>query len=209
VIDRLQHRFGQTSVIPVQSCTASYGILCNELYDSKKHPKQILVKNQVDGKRYAKSQIDWFIKRGQRLQQNGVITRRYSRLVSPKNLEIPWTFTIVSELSADVLPAWLDTSDAAADAEVICRVVSDSCLSAANPAATQKRGLLSKKVKFVKVEYEVTAVVEPGKLGFKIRIIGEPENESELLKVQWLDNQVIEDGAKDSGEEGLIRATLT
>ncbi len=55
-------------MIPIRGSSASYDILCREIY-GKKHSGQQAVRNQLDGNKYAENQIDWFIVKGQRAKE--------------------------------------------------------------------------------------------------------------------------------------------
>ncbi|CZR64596.1 uncharacterized protein PAC_14494 [Phialocephala subalpina] len=205
VIDRLQHFTDQTSVIPIKGSSASYGILCWELYGNQ-HSEQPAVK-KIDGNRYAENQIDWLIFKGRKPPQGDTVKRRYSRVVEPGNETNRWGFAVVwSRVPLENLPSVLELHGPAA---VICYVVWEPDAGAKHVGALKKRRLPWKK-KYWLVGYELTAVMTLGKLKFKSKIVRQAANEDEDedegeefdLKVRW----PAETGVVESEERcGLIK----
>jgi hypothetical protein len=201
VINRLQHFSDKVSVIPTRN-SASYGILCSELFD-KKHVGQRGIKNQLDGNKYARYQIDWLIVRGEKLREGDPIKRRYSRIVSPVNRGDNWEFGVVrSILAPPSLPHFLDGGGGS---KVICHVVSNLGPSSDDTGVARKRGLTRRTVQFLRVDYELSAIIEPGKLRFQARIIGQEESEAQTLEVHWQDDQPQDRERVDGFSDCLIR----
>lgn len=206
VIDRLQHICHHTSVIPIQNSGVSYGILYSERY-SKKHAAQRPVTNLLDGYKYATGQIDWIFCRGQKLTNTEPIMRRYSRIISPTNPNDDWKFGVVmSKLEPGRRP---DSLDENGGVEIICYAVSDSGPSPLGARTSPKRNFIwRKRSNPLRVDYQLFVFVEPGQLRFEARVIvdGEPVDQAEALKLQWLDDPTAEDRENGYGfQDGLIK----
>jgi hypothetical protein len=184
-------------VIPTRSSLASYGILCSELFN-KKHEGQRGIKNKLDGNKYAENQIDWLIIRGNRLGEGELIKRRYSRIVRPVDRNDSWEFGVVrSILAPSSLPHFLDESGGS---KIICHVASNLRPSSDNTGIARRRGLTRRAVQFLRIDYELSVIIEPGKLSFQAKIIGQAESETQTLEVHWLDDQPTQ-GEETQGEE--------
>lgn len=199
VIDRLQQLSNELPVIPIRSSYASYGILCRELYNEQKHHSgQHPRKNKLDGRKYARNQIDWLVLKGQRPVRGGGITRMYSLVVDFKTTNRLRLSVVYSTLATDQLPTFLEGNDRAS---VICHVVSDSRTLFQEGTNSQRRSLTGKRTVFSRVDCELSAVIGVGKMEFNLKIIGDGGPTNQNLEVQWLDNSRIH----DTGSDELIR----
>ncbi|KAF8856171.1 hypothetical protein BDZ45DRAFT_727645 [Acephala macrosclerotiorum] len=197
VIDRLQHFSDHASVISIRSTSASYGILCSELYNNRTHLGQPFVKDQLDGIKYADNQIDWVVFRGQNPAQEDTVIRRYSRVVSPGNPPGHWGFAIVrSQAKRDRLPTFIEGDRGP---EIICYVISDGEAGSNRAPIIHRRELkgMGKNRRFSRIDYELLATVGLGKMKFQIKIVGQADNTLETLNVAWeQDDELAEYGER-------------
>ncbi|CZR50401.1 uncharacterized protein PAC_00273 [Phialocephala subalpina] len=202
VIDRLQHFSCHMPVIPIRSSKASYGILCREIHNGKKHSGQPSTKNQLDGKKYARKQIDWLVRKGENPVRGGCVKRTYSLILDDNTTTSSWGFSIVcSTLEADSLPAFLGGKSGGAS--VLCHVISDPDADLPDGVSFQRRALLMRRISYSRIDCELSATIGVGKMEFTLKIFGEGEDTSQELKVRW------EDSTRTAGREldGLIRTT--
>ncbi|KAH7007838.1 hypothetical protein B0J12DRAFT_753154 [Macrophomina phaseolina] len=80
VLDRIQELRSPSKqpVIRERFCRASYGIVCRERYDPKKHINAIVVKDARDGQKWAQDRIEWLIKRGAPVSVKDGINRPFT-----------------------------------------------------------------------------------------------------------------------------------
>ncbi|RDL38603.1 uncharacterized protein BP5553_02943 [Venustampulla echinocandica] len=206
VIDRLQHLSNQISVISIPSGSASYGILHWKTHNSKEETGQDptkTTKSPVDGNKYTPDQIDWLIVRGQQFESGEDIRRKYSRLLTPKNQTHRWKFAVVrSTLLPTMLPNEFAPNNG--DATIYCLVIADLEPGPENIGDVRRRWLRGKTG--VQVDYEISAIIKPGELKFRARIVGQKESEVRDLEVKWLDDLAIGAGECNVGfDDGLIK----
>ncbi|CZR65459.1 uncharacterized protein PAC_15359 [Phialocephala subalpina] len=183
VIDRLQHFSDHASVISIRSTSASYGILCREVYNKRRHSGQPFVKDQLDGIKYADNQIDWIVVRGQNPAQEDTVIRRYSRVVSPENPPESWGFAVVrSQAKPDKLRTFIEGHRGP---RIICHAMSDGEAGSNRAPIIHRRELMTKKYRFCRIDYELSATVGLGKMKFQIKIFGQADSKRETLKVAW------------------------
>lgn len=72
----------------------SLGIICDALYNPLYHVNQELYQDPTDGKRYAKNQITWFIRKGDRVSDQ-LISHAFFRTLKKRSPREPWTSRIV------------------------------------------------------------------------------------------------------------------
>src|ERR1039457_4796438 len=65
VFDRMQRLVHGTSVLPGNLCRASYGILCNRIWNKSEHRAREPYNDPIDGKKYASDCIEWFVFQGE------------------------------------------------------------------------------------------------------------------------------------------------
>ncbi|CZR51443.1 uncharacterized protein PAC_01319 [Phialocephala subalpina] len=189
VIDRLQFFSNNLPVIPIRFSNASYGILCKEIYQ-KKHAGQQSVKNDLDGKKYAENQIDWFVLRDEKPLWRHSITKLYSLIVDTAKVTDSWSFSVVrSTLEHSRLPTFLDGKGGA---KVMCHVISDSGTSLHDCGTIQKRRLIGKRFVYSRVVCELSAMIGVAKMEFTGRVVGY-DNMPQVFKVQWPADPQVED----------------
>src|SRR5271168_1836798 len=97
-----------TSVLRIRRCRASYGILCNEIYNKTKHRErepEIL----ADNRKYVSGHIQWFIKKGDPIEEDIPIKLERPRITSIENPNTDWEDIIVkSNYKHNWLPPYLD-----------------------------------------------------------------------------------------------------
>ncbi|KAF8856169.1 hypothetical protein BDZ45DRAFT_727644 [Acephala macrosclerotiorum] len=195
VIDRLQHFSHSLPVIPIRSSNSSYGILCREIY-GKRHSGQgqRYTRNPLDGEKYAEKQIDWLVLENQKSRRGECVRKKYSLVLDAKSTTHEWGFSVVrSTLESDNLPTFLDGKGGAM---VICHVMATTQADLHDRISVQRRSLTGKRYISSRVDCELSAIVEAGKMEFTIKIIGgiagEGQDEngdgtSQKLEVRWED----------------------
>ncbi|OJD32669.1 actin-like atpase domain-containing protein [Diplodia corticola] len=105
VMERIQEIVSKSVVFKVRRCRVSYGILCRELYDSKKHTGRAPTVDPRDGKRWVEDQIHWIIKQGESIDTTQGVRYKY-RVKRDLGAEtLPWRATVVmSQLPPNQLP---------------------------------------------------------------------------------------------------------
>ena len=65
VLNQAQKHDSGSGVMKIRTSPASYGVLCQELYDENKHIGMELDIDEFDGKTYAINLIHWFVRKVQ------------------------------------------------------------------------------------------------------------------------------------------------
>ncbi|OCL09960.1 hypothetical protein AOQ84DRAFT_402945 [Glonium stellatum] len=116
VLDRVFRQNYEIAILPTAHCSASYGIIVNELYDKKKHDNQRnLVKreNKIDGKWYAVGQIHWLILKGEAINRHEPVSHMFRRITNIDTPEITWNDAVaISKLDRARLPSSIYEGDA-------------------------------------------------------------------------------------------------
>lgn len=72
----------------------SLGVVCDALYNPLYHVNQELYQDPTDGQRYARNQITWFIRKGDRVSDK-LIAHSFFRTLKKHEPREPWTSRIV------------------------------------------------------------------------------------------------------------------
>ncbi|KIW32228.1 uncharacterized protein PV07_03788 [Cladophialophora immunda] len=96
---------GQDCTPIVQRCApVSYGVVVNQKYSQQRHFGQRVVRDKRDGKKWAVDQIEWLIRKGDKITDNG-IEKIFKAKLSPAQYRKPWKAQfVVSTRPADALP---------------------------------------------------------------------------------------------------------
>ncbi|GIZ49319.1 hypothetical protein CKM354_001235100 [Cercospora kikuchii] len=126
VMARTQALRGGPEVLSTRRSPVSYGVLCREVYDSKKHQGEDVTKDAFDKKRYAEKQVHWFIKQGQTVDVKDPLTQRFRHKTQYGRQHDPWRTKIV--MSA-LPPAQLPRSAKHPGVKQVCEIetVLDLC----------------------------------------------------------------------------------
>ncbi|KAH8647604.1 hypothetical protein BGZ60DRAFT_535278 [Tricladium varicosporioides] len=152
VYDRVQRILHGTSVLRLCQARASYGLLYNGVYNKTIHKERKPITDQADGRKYMPNQIDWFLKKGQKIEEDSLITRDRSRRSIIENPDPTWTDQIVtSNYASNCLPTYLGQGD--------CRVVG-TVVSNANPNTLLTRRTRPLGRKFLQGDYKIKIYFE-------------------------------------------------
>lgn len=110
------------SVLRARKCRQSLGIVCDQLYDPKRHMGADLSVDPVDGLTYAKRQINWFVKQGD-LIETDAIERPFYRTLAKHGPREPYESKIVlCNSRTGLLPASLDDGESQKSGLLLNRV---------------------------------------------------------------------------------------
>lgn len=73
VMDRVQTLTEGVGIYTGKCSRVSYGVICSWQYNPKVHNGELVQKDPIDGKIYAKEQIDWIIKQGEQIPDKGFL----------------------------------------------------------------------------------------------------------------------------------------
>ncbi|KAF2470561.1 uncharacterized protein BDR25DRAFT_261580 [Lindgomyces ingoldianus] len=82
----------------------SYGVVCDQIYQEENHLGEYVVRDPRDGKRWAKAQIEWIIKQGDKVPTEGV-AKEFRAKIQRSQIGRPWKAQVVmSAYPPDQLP---------------------------------------------------------------------------------------------------------
>ncbi|KAH6665977.1 hypothetical protein B0J14DRAFT_660111 [Halenospora varia] len=162
VYDRMQRVLHGTSVFRVRRCRASYGLLCDVIYNKAEHKDRKYFINEVDGRKYVRDQIQWFVKKDDKITEGKPIIRDRSRKTTSGNPDMTWTDKIVmSRYKPDCLPHYLGQGDSHALGEV---------RSTAEPDTLSVKRKYSLGRKFLQGEYQVWIYLDGNNLTVETKV---------------------------------------
>ncbi|KAL5333307.1 hypothetical protein BJX70DRAFT_403701 [Aspergillus crustosus] len=144
----------------------SYGVICDWLYDPKRHTGEMTRYDERNGKTYAVNQIDWLVLQGDLIPRSG-ISKSFPRKLSPRDLSTPFkTQIVMSRAPRTHLPhSMLQGHGGGRGAQLICSLEVDT-------GAVEKRPKNHRWYNRAPVYFLVTVVVklviEPAGLGFEL-----------------------------------------
>ncbi|KAL2871627.1 Hsp70 family protein [Aspergillus lucknowensis] len=139
----------------------SYGVICDWLYDPKKHVGEPTRWDERNQKTYAINQIDWLVLQGDLVPRTG-IQRSFPRKISPRDLSRPFTAQIVmSQLPRDQLPSSMTRGGA----KLICELEVDTASVDKKP---KNHRWYNRAPVYFMVTVIVKLVVEPAGLQFEL-----------------------------------------
>ncbi|EMC95983.1 hypothetical protein BAUCODRAFT_157339 [Baudoinia panamericana UAMH 10762] len=108
VLARVQPLISGIDILDERRCPLSYGVLCRERYDPKKHQGAPVTIDHIDGKRWAEKQIHWLIKEGDLVRTGGGSMKHFRGKVALGDRQKPWRVKIVhSTLPRDQIPRFM------------------------------------------------------------------------------------------------------
>ncbi|KAL4875397.1 hypothetical protein BJY04DRAFT_224064 [Aspergillus karnatakaensis] len=139
----------------------SYGVICDWLYDPKRHQGEMTRYDERNGKTYAINQIDWLVLQGDLIPRTG-ISKSFPRKLSPRDLSTPFkTQIVMSRAPRNALPPSMTHPGA----QLICSLEVDT-------AAVEKKPKNHRWYNRAPVYFLVTVIVklviEPAGLGFEL-----------------------------------------
>ncbi|KAF7506955.1 hypothetical protein GJ744_011086 [Endocarpon pusillum] len=94
VMDRIQFISRGRNVYQDRRCRTSFGVLVNKPYDEHKHRGEPVRIDPLDKKKWAQNQIEWLIKKGKRIPNDG-IRKVYQHKIPLDNEDEVWQAEIV------------------------------------------------------------------------------------------------------------------
>ncbi|KAH0844994.1 hypothetical protein Z517_00879 [Fonsecaea pedrosoi CBS 271.37] len=106
-----------------QRCApVSYGVVVNQKYSQQRHFGQRVVRDKRDGQRWAVDQIEWLIRKGDKVTDNG-LEKMFKAKLSPAQYRKPWQAQfVVSTRPIDALPQSMAEKD---HVRTLCTVTVD------------------------------------------------------------------------------------
>ena len=182
MLDRMQRLLHGTSVLRTRRCRASYGVLGHEIYDKTKHKGQEIYKNPADGRAYVTGHIEWFICKGDIVEEGTITTLERTHITTLGNPDMTWTDIIVaSKNSHKNLPKYMCHGDS----WPVCTITSTSQPRSLTP----KRKYWVAGKKFLYGRYNIQVSMEHENLRFETRGNGIPVTEGQTLRVPWVYSQ--------------------
>ncbi|KAK8119881.1 Hsp70 family chaperone [Apiospora kogelbergensis] len=175
LLDRMQRlESGSVPVIVSRIARSSYGVVCKTRYDPNIHVNEVVVKDPMDGERYAIGQIDWLIKKGDSVNTTKAITATFTRKVDPEGARC-WDVNIytVNHGAATLLCTVRSNLTNVNDNELIMK-------------RKARRLLFIKGKKYYTCCFDVHAIVAPADLRFELWFAGKKfSGNHEPIKVTW------------------------
>ncbi|KAL4924601.1 porphobilinogen deaminase, dipyromethane cofactor binding domain-containing protein [Aspergillus undulatus] len=165
VMNRIQQLKSHTPVFNHLYSPVSYGVICDWLYDPKKHLGEITRYDERNGKTYAINQIDWIVLKGDLIPRTG-LSKSFPRKISPRDLSRPFHAQIVMSHSA---PTNLPQSMISHDAKLICELEVDTSGVEKKP---KNHHWYNRGPVYFLVTVVVRLVIEPAGLGFELWTTG-------------------------------------
>lgn len=194
MIDRLLRISGGIDVISRMS-RASYGILCDEKY-TRRHREQgqKWTRNNVDGKKYAKDQIQWILEKGSSINDSGPLTRKLKRPIGDHNTS--WQDRVVMyEGPSDIRPRSLSEGELIpGDFQIVREIRSklDLRLSDTDVGGPAEKRYKHSWIRFKgywNISYEVRIIVGAADVDFELwfndRKIGSTGDARNGIAVNW------------------------
>ncbi|KKK14585.1 hypothetical protein ARAM_005798 [Aspergillus rambellii] len=161
VMNRIQQLKQGATVFDHLYSPVSYGVICDWVYDPKKHNGEPTRYDERNSRTYAVNQIDWLVLQGDRVPRTGV-SKEFPRKVYPKDICRPWMAQIVmSTLPLHQLPRSMSQSGA----RLICELEVD--MSNVDKKAKNHRWYHRHPVYFM-ATIIVKLIIEPVGLQFEL-----------------------------------------
>lgn len=96
------------AVLRARKCRQSLGIVCEQLYDPKRHQGADLSVDPVDGLTYATKRINWFVKQGDLIETDAIERPFYRNIAKNATREPYQTKLVLCNSRTGSLPASLD-----------------------------------------------------------------------------------------------------
>ncbi|KAL3488421.1 hypothetical protein BJX62DRAFT_179934 [Aspergillus germanicus] len=161
VMNRTQQLTSGGTVFNHLYSPVSYGVICDWIYDPRKHAGEPTRWDERNQKTYAINQIDWLVLQGDLVPRTGV-ARSFPRKIYPKDLTKPFTAQIVmSQLPTHQLPR----SMIHPGAKLICELEVDTATVDKKP---KNHRWYNRAPVYFMVTVIVKLVIEPAGLQFEL-----------------------------------------
>lgn len=190
VADRVRKLKAGKAILKSRCCRASYGTLCKELYDEKRHVGRATAKDDLNGKLYVTKSIEWFIKQGQPVSSETPIIRNFTRKILPGDPRKTFpTQVVVSHVEKERLPEQLEPG-----AEILCEIASNLSTADERKFKRKNRHIWNSGKPYLMVDYQVKVLIGPADIRFELWFDGQKLNKDTPIKVEWTTTtaQVIE-----------------
>ncbi|KAI0444149.1 hypothetical protein F4803DRAFT_512206 [Xylaria telfairii] len=192
--DRLQSLDSNIApVIVSRIARASYGILCKRKYNPLIHINDTIKKDAYDGEKYAMSQIDWIIRKGDRVSTNAPIVQTFTQRMDAGDANRMWdSHVVISDRDPERLPQNIREEGV----NTLCVVRSD--LTGINHEDMVKmrksKRFLFKGAKFYQCTFEMHAIVAPAEIRFELWFAGQKfSGNHQPIRINW-DNEGVKVG---------------
>ncbi|KAK2791110.1 hypothetical protein FQN52_005066 [Onygenales sp. PD_12] len=203
--DKLERLLHRQAIIKELVCKASYGIPFNEPVNrwwQSNRPRPIPVHGEpLDGRTFHRDRICWMVIRGQPVQRDQPIPKRFFRMVPSKVIDralddperdyISWTDDIIrSGTPANRLPQWLNQGDAEKVANIHSKLslrFFEEPISTAVSLRKHHSGALFRREEYWRVELELQIRPSSAGVHFEIWCDGSciSQEDENLLPVNW------------------------
>ncbi|EGX90490.1 Hsp70 family chaperone [Cordyceps militaris CM01] len=179
---------GNLSVLATRVARASYGVIVKEVYSPAKHFDQDVVQDPFDAsKRWAVDQVQWMIRKGDTVNPNDPLIRKFEFHLAERDTTRSWNADIVISHNE---PSFLPSSLKQAGVTRLCRVKSNlQGVQQHQLVLKQKRGTcFTRGHKFYICEFEIRVIVAPADLRFELWFGGQRfSGNHEPIDVKWDD----------------------
>jgi len=194
-----------TPLPPIVYCSASYGIIVNELYDKRKHELQRHLEkreNKVDGKSYAVGQIHWLILKGTSISPHEPVNHMFHRVVDVDTPKLTWKDAVaISKLDPSRLPQNIYEGDA----KKLCEITSLLNVRALGPNSKgvrrRRRPVWKTPQEYFEIEQKVLVNIGSVDLKFAVQFQETIIGTQDAIPVRWM-YMDSHRGREDDFEEG-------
>ncbi|KAK2758012.1 hypothetical protein FQN54_004418 [Arachnomyces sp. PD_36] len=213
VIDQVHQLKYKQSILSKRSCSSSYGVLFNEIYDKKIHSSQQTKewKNPIDKRSYAVDRVHWLVREGEEISCNKPICHRFYRTVSVKNPEVKFEDIIAtSRTKSGRLPTSIREGDAGKAGKVITTLNPRWFREGREDIERKDKKRFGVKIgKYWRITLEVRVYIGFADLRFEIwladQLIGEQDDDIEVTWAfsggDWLGREGMRTGGDSVDEE--------
>ncbi|KAB8077963.1 hypothetical protein BDV29DRAFT_167418 [Aspergillus leporis] len=189
VLDRIQQIKRGVVTFGSRCAPVSYGIMCDKLYDPKKHVGEPVRLDPRDNNMFAVDQIDWLVIQGTPIPYTGM-TKEFQLKMDPGRENDHWTVQIVmSTLPPSSLPSNMRQKG-------VQKVCSLDIATGDVDKKLKNRHWYSVKPAFWRTAFDVKVVVGPADLTFQLwskdRRIRSGKHEP--IAVSWMPAEELEEG---------------
>ncbi|KAH6665971.1 hypothetical protein B0J14DRAFT_660106 [Halenospora varia] len=178
VYDRMQRLVYGNSVMRTRHSRASYGILFNKIYNKSEDKGRQTIRDPVDGKKYVKNEIYWFLEKGDEINEDIPARFSWSHRTTFENPNETWRDVFVSSrLPPELLPQQYDERHTKKIEEVISTAVAKNF--------TSKRTIPVVGKKFLEIKYDIQVAVDEDNLRIQTSINGALTGECRVVNVPW------------------------
>ncbi|CZR50245.1 related to hsp70 protein [Phialocephala subalpina] len=185
VMDRRQKLVTGASALKTRIARASYGVLCREPYDPNVHVgEEVEFDQYIKGKRWAINQIEWFIRKGDVIDTDWALERRFERKLKPgvgSNNRIWESTVIISHNDRASLPRGLRQ----AGAKKLCVIKSDLRAVEENEFEVKNKHCWQGR-RYYLAKFQIKVMVAPADLKFELWFKGTKYSRShDPVTIQW------------------------